>query len=194
MAEEAKAGGAGGEAAPAQAPAKKGLMMWVVIGLVVLLVAGGGGAFAWLKFKAPAKSEAKTETTQAAEPKPAEAAQDPAAAAEKSGEGEKGGPPGKMGTIVDLDPFIVNLADQEPRYLKLTLKLEVESPESKAEVLQRTPQVRDSLLVLLSSKESTALKPATGKLQLRDEILQRVNSLLAAGKARNVYFTEFVVQ
>jgi flagellar FliL protein len=49
-------------------------------------------------------------------------------------------------------------------------------------------------LVLLSSKESVALKPATGKLQLRDEILQRVNSLLAAGKARNVYFTEFVVQ
>lgn len=193
MAEEAKAGGAGGEAA-AKAPAKKGSLMWVIIGLVVLLVAGGGGAFAWLKLKAPSKSEAKTETTQPAELKPAEAAQDPAAAAEKSGEGEKGGPPGKLGTIVDLDPFIVNLADQEPRYLKLTIKLEVETAELKAEVLQRTPQVRDSLLVLLSSKESAALRPATGKLQLRDEILQRVNSLLAAGKARNVYFTEFVVQ
>jgi flagellar FliL protein len=192
MAEEAKAGGAKGEAAPA--PAKKGSMMWVIIGLVVLLVAGGGGAFAWLKFKAPHKAEAKTETVQPAEPKPDEAAQDPAAAAEKGGEGEKGGTPGKIGTIVDLDPFIVNLADQEPRYLKLTIKLEVETTELKKEILQRTPQVRDSLLVLLSSKESAALKPATGKLQLRDEILQRVNSLLAAGKARNVYFTEFVVQ
>jgi flagellar FliL protein len=194
MAEEAKAGGAGGETAPAPAPAKKGTLMWVIIGLLVLLIAGGGGAFAWLKFKTPHKAEAKTETTQPAEPRPAEAAQEPAAAAEKGGEGEKGGPPGKLGTIVDLDPFIVNLADQEPRYLKLTIKLEVEGPELKAEILQRVPQVRDSLLVLLSSKESVTLKPATGKLQLRDEILQRINSLLASGKARNVYFTEFVVQ
>jgi len=54
--------------------------------------------------------------------------------------------------------------------------------------------VRDALLILLSSKETQTLKPTAGKLQLRDEILQRVNSLLSAGQARNAYFTEFVVQ
>ena len=49
-------------------------------------------------------------------------------------------------------------------------------------------------LVGLVAKEAQALKPTAGKLQLRDEILQRINSLLANGQARNAYFTEFVVQ
>jgi flagellar FliL protein len=54
--------------------------------------------------------------------------------------------------------------------------------------------VRDAILMLLSSKDAQTLKPTEGKLQLRDEILQRINALLATGQARNAYFTEFVVQ
>ena len=161
---------------------KKGSMKLIIIGVVVLLAVGGGGTFAWFKFLAPHKVEAKT----------------PEAKSEaKAGEahpGEPGAATAKIGPILDLDPFIVNLADTEPRFLKVTIKLELDGPAVKAEVSERIPQVRDALLILLSSKETQTLKPTAGKLQLRDEILQRINALLSTGQARNAYFTEFVVQ
>ena len=162
---------------------KKGSMKLIIIGVVVLLAVGGGGAFAWFKFLAPHKVEAKTPEAKSSEAKAGEAHP-----------GEQAAATAKIGPILDLDPFIVNLADTEPRFLKVTIKLELDGLPAKAEVSERIPQVRDALLILLSSKETQSLKPTAGKLQLRDEILQRINALLSTGQARNAYFTEFVVQ
>ena len=182
------------DAAAPPPPPKKNPIILIVAGAVLLLAVGGGGAYAWLKFKAPHNAEAKTEDGAAADAKPADKG-------EKDEKGEKGQKPAgqaagaqKMGPIMDLDPFIVNLADADPRFLKVTVKLELDGPGAKTEATDRLPQVRDAILVLLSSKDAQGLKPTAGKMQLRDEILQRVNSLLSAGQARNAYFTEFVVQ
>jgi flagellar FliL protein len=176
----------GKEEPGAAPPPKKSSLKWILIGVLALAVASGGAAFAWFKFMAPHGVEAKAGDRKSTEPK-----------ATESKPGEKGGEQGgatKIGPILDLDPFIVNLADSEPRFLKVTLKLELDTPVAKTELNERIPQVRDSILMLLSSKEAQTLKPTSGKLQLRDEILQRINSLLANGQARNAYFTEFVVQ
>jgi flagellar FliL protein len=174
---------AAGEDDAAPVAPKKSSLKWIIVGVLVLVLVGAGGAFAWFKFMAPHKVEAKADETKSAEEKPAE-----------SKPGEPAAPTTKIGPIFDLDPFIVNLADTEPRFLKVTIKLELDNPLAKAEVSERMPQVRDAILILLSSKETVALKPTAGKLQLRDEIMQRINSLLATGQARNAYFTEFVVQ
>ena len=174
---------ADGEGAEA-VPPKKSSMKWIIVGVVVLLLVGGGGAFAWFKFLAPHKVEAKADEHKAPEVKAAEG---------KEGKAEAG-TTAKIGPIFDLDPFIVNLADTEPRFLKVTIKLELDGPLVKAEVGERMPQVRDAVLLLLSSKETQMLKPTAGKLQLRDEILLRINALLSNGQAKNAYFTEFVVQ
>lgn len=99
------------------------------------------------------------------------------------------------GTIFDVDPFIVNLADvPESRYLKLTVKLELDRPDIASELSTRIPQVRDTILILLSSKDTTSLRTPQGKFQLRDELTQRVNAVLPKGGVRSAYFTEFVVQ
>src|SRR6185503_13087680 len=99
------------------------------------------------------------------------------------------------GAMFDLDPFIVNLADTpDDRYLKLTLKLEVDSEAVVAELSARIPQIRDAILVLLSSKDVNAVRTTQGKFQLRDEITQRINGLLKRPGIRSAYFTEFVVQ
>ena len=172
-------------AAAAPPPPKKNPIILIVAGAVLLLAVGGGGAYAWLKFKAPHNAEAKTEEGAATADKPADKGEKPAGQAAAVA---------KMGPIMDLDPFIVNLADADPRFLKVTVKLELDSLLAKTEAVDRLPQVRDAILVLLSSKDAQGLKPTAGKMQLRDEILQRVNSLLSAGQARNAYFTEFVVQ
>jgi len=58
----------------------------------------------------------------------------------------------------------------------------------------RIPQVRDTILILLSSKDTAGLRNPQGKFQLRDELTQRVNALLPKSGVRSAYFTEFVVQ
>ena len=183
MATKDKAKDAAGEEGAEPAPPKKSSMKLIIVGVVVLLAVGGGGAFAWFKFLAPHKAEAKTQEAKSSEVKVAEGKP-----------GEPGAATAKIGPIFDLDPFIVNLSDTEPRFLKVTIKLELDGAPVKAEVSERIPQVRDAILILLSSKDTQTLKPTAGKLQLRDEILQRINSLLSSGQARNAYFTEFVVQ
>ena len=145
---------------------------WALVAMVLLFAVGGGGAFAWFKFMPPHKAEAKAGDAKSSEVKT------------EGKPGEQAGP-SKMGPILDLDPFIVNLADAEPRFLKVTIKLELDGPLAKTEVSERLPQVRDAILILLTSKESQSLKPTAGKLQLRDEILQRINSLMASGQARH---------
>ena len=102
---------------------------------------------------------------------------------------------GKPGIMFELDPFIVNLADQpEIRYLKIAVKLEVESNTVATDLSARVAQVRDTVLVLLSSKDVNSVRTPQGKFQLRDEITQRVNGLLPKPGVRAAYFTDFVVQ
>jgi flagellar protein FliL len=192
MATSEKPKEATGEEGAAPVPPKKSNLKWIIVGVLVLFAVGGGGAFAWFKFMAPHKVEAKAGDTKASEGKAGEGK--PGEAKPGEAKAESPGPGTKIGPIMDMDPFIVNLADTEPRFLKVTIKLELDGVPVKAEISERIPQVRDAILMLLSSKEAQALKPTAGKLQLRDEILQRINALLATGQARNAYFTEFVVQ
>jgi len=96
--------------------------------------------------------------------------------------------------LYSLDPFIVNLFDPKSvRYLKVTLQLEL-AGITKEEVDTQAPKIRDSLIILISSKKMEEVASMEGKLRLREEILFRINRILGEGKTREVYFTDFVVQ
>jgi flagellar FliL protein len=100
-----------------------------------------------------------------------------------------------IGTIFKLETMIVNLSDQGgKRYLRVTMQLELSKPELTAELDQRLPQVRDSILMILPTKEFAQINATEGKVQLRDEIIAKLNSFLKSGTITNIYFTEFVVQ
>ena len=174
--------------APVPAPALPIKLLIIIV--VAALVAGLGGAFVVVKFLGGSSKGGDS----AEEHKP-----EVAAKAESHGEtGGKHGSaaaPAAPGAMFDLEPFIVNLADSpEIRYLKLTVKLEVDNEAVAAELAARVPQVRDTVLVLLSSKDSNTVRTTQGKFQLRDEITQRVNGLLPKPGVRSAYFTDFVVQ
>ncbi|MDI3463121.1 MAG: Flagellar basal body-associated protein FliL [Nitrospira sp.] len=175
------------EKTPVAAPAPAFPIKLLIIVSVVALIFGVGGAFVAVKFLGGSGkgAEHSEEHKAFAEVK----------AESKSEGGGKHGQAASPGAMFDLDPFIVNLADtSEVRYLKLTLKLEVDSEAVAAELSSRTPQVRDAILVLLSSKDVNAVRTTQGKFQLRDEITQRINGLLKKSGVRSAYFTEFVVQ
>jgi flagellar FliL protein len=144
------------------------------------LVFGLGGAIAFIKLNGPSESHD---------------AAGKAASAHGGTTGKGADNRGVPTAIFDMDPFIVNLADApEIRYLKLNVKLDLERAEAKDEIVARLPQVRDVILILLSSKDAASLRSTQGKFQLRDEIVARINNVLPKVGVKTAYFTEFVVQ
>ena len=100
-----------------------------------------------------------------------------------------------LGPIYPLDTFIVNLADKGgKRYLRITIDLELDGEELESEITKRLPQVRDSILTILPTKRFEDISSAKGKTALRDQMLERINGMLARGQITNIYFKEFVVQ
>ena len=100
-----------------------------------------------------------------------------------------------LGPIYPLDTFIVNLADKGgKRYLRITIDLELDGKELESEITKRLPQVRDSILTILPTKRFEDISSAKGKTALRDQMLERINGMLARGQITNIYFKEFVIQ
>lgn len=97
-----------------------------------------------------------------------------------------------IGHLVPLETFLVNLAGvRGGKLMKVTMTLELDNAEVQEEVDKRKPQVRDLILILLSSKTYDEVNSKQGKDFLRDEIKDRINTFLTKGKVRRVLFTEF---
>ena len=101
----------------------------------------------------------------------------------------------EIGPIYPLDPFTVNLKSSgASRYLKCTVDLEIDAPETQPEIDKRKPLIRDMIIRILSSKTVPEISTAKGKEKLKEEIKKNINTKLATGELRNVYFTAFVIQ
>ncbi|MFZ5861434.1 MAG: flagellar basal body-associated FliL family protein [Nitrospirota bacterium] len=186
----------GGEDAKATPPKKKrSPMIIVAIAVAGSAVLGGvGGAFL---MKGGGSTEEHAADPGADTPAPETTAEEGHGKPEKAPSKEHGAASGGAkdeGKLLELDQFIVNLADTpEIRYLKVSVMLQV--AEGKApKITDRMPQIRDSLLILLSSKTSDAIRTVEGKMELREEIVQRVNSVVEANLVTAAYFTDFVAQ
>lgn len=169
-------------AVPAGIPMK---MVIIIVGGVLVLALGG--AFAMMKMMGGSSAEKPQAEAVGAK------ASGHGAAEERSG-GEYGAV-AEASAIADLDPFIVNLADSpEIRYLKVTMKVEADNAGTVEQIKARTPQIRDAILVLLTSLDSATARSPQGKHKLRDDITERINGLLPKKSVKSTYFTEFVIQ
>lgn len=100
-----------------------------------------------------------------------------------------------IGPLYTLDTMIVNLADHGgKRYLRVTMALELSDPEALTTIEGRLPQVRDAILMILPTKKYDDVSTTEGKIALRTEVMDKINSLMTKGQVNNIYFTEFVVQ
>jgi flagellar FliL protein len=151
--------------------------MGMIIGIIVgLLVLGGGGYYAYITFL----------QEKPAEEVPVEV---------EKGAAEEIGEDVNLGVMFPLAPFILNLAGSEgKRFLKVTISLELSTPEVHAELKENIQKVTDSILVLLSSKSFEDVYSVQGKFKLKDEVTTRVNRFLVAGHVKDAYFTEFIIQ
>lgn len=156
--------------------AKKPLLKWIILAGVVVVL-GAGGFFGWRMFLGKDKAEAAVETSVAA------------VAPKKAEETPR--------VICPLESFIVNLMDssgQGKRYLKTTIELEVDNEAARNRVAQNKAQLKDTILMLLTSQSFKEISTVEGKLDLKQALLTRVNQTLGGGVVRRIYFTEFVVQ
>jgi flagellar FliL protein len=99
--------------------------------------------------------------------------------------------------VFPLESFVVNLADKTglgKRYLKVTVALEVNDENKKKRVEEHTAELRDTVLLLLSSQSFREISTMDGKLELKQALLSRINRALGGAVVRKLYFTEFVVQ
>lgn len=95
--------------------------------------------------------------------------------------------------VVPLETFIVNLAGSKGRRVaKVNIELEVSKAEVQKEIDQRQAQVRDIIIMILSSKTFEYVATKEGKNQLREEVKDTVNAFLSTGKIESVFFTEFI--
>lgn len=102
--------------------------------------------------------------------------------------------------VVHLDGFTVNLADREENhFLRLTMDLAIDhlpagaSREKPGSALPLA-RIRDSILAVLTVCKADELLTPEGKVQLKKNILRALNRDVPEIGARDVYFTEFLVQ
>lgn len=101
-----------------------------------------------------------------------------------------------VGEFVPMETFFVNLAGSRGgKIARVTLELEIEekSTDITEEIERRKPQIRDIIIILLSSKTYEQISTRDGKDNLREEIKARLNSFLTKGKIKSVLFTEFLL-
>lgn len=167
------------KAAPKPAPAAEGAepkkskkTLFIIIGAALVLAAGGGGA---MYFLTQGKNNA---APQAAAAKPVAS---------------------KPPVFMSLETFTVNLQfDEGQQFLQANLTLQV-GDQSQVDVIKlHMPQVRNRLLLLLSSKKPAEILTVEGKKKLASEIIDAMKEPFTPDGPKqdvtDVFFTSFVVQ
>lgn len=98
-----------------------------------------------------------------------------------------------------LDPaFVANISGKNrTRLLQVKIEAMTRNAKVKEDVTKHLPQIRNNVLLLLSSKTYTDLTDKAGKQQLRKEVRKEIQKILEAETGEegieNVYFTSFVM-
>lgn len=194
---------------PAAPPKKKRrkLLLPVIIIATLLVVSGGAGVFYLQRAGAATKSRAAERKAQAAaratdeEKHDGEDSSETAADHKTRSKSDALEPPDDSAVqqVVELQPFIVNLADKDAsRYLRLTVSLGIsETAEGEGEGKPNTlftTRVRNAMLGVLTSKTSEEMLSAEGKAALSKELVRVARAASNEPLVEAIYITDFIVQ
>ena len=151
------------------AAAKPKKKSWLLKIVIAVVVLAGGGVAAWYAMEKP--------TT----------AQDAAVLQEK--------PP----VFVTLESFTVNLQPEDgDQFLQVGLVLKVAESATVDAVKLQMPEIRNRILLLLTSKKASEISTVAGKQRLSAEIIDEARQSIASRKIQqeiiSVFFTSFVIQ
>lgn len=197
------------EAASAAPKKKKSNLLFIILGVVLLAGGGGGGFYYWRTASASAAEAQEGGDEKKAKPKKAakhsgdEEDEPEEKADSKSSKSAKkslqAALPDDEGvtSVVELQPFIVNLADEnQERYLRMTVSVGVggeDGAHGKPDQVFIT-RVRNAILAVLSLKKSDEILNVEGKTKLRKEVLQAAQAASEHPHVEAIYITDFIVQ
>jgi flagellar FliL protein len=166
-----------------------GLNKKLIIGILVLLLVIGGGAAAYftgaidkLLGKAPVNCE---------EVKEGDAHYEECAAKLEASVTTQG-----PGVFFEIPDMIVNLSSnaKQPRFLKISLKVELEKAEDQPRFEAVLPRVIDQFQTYLRELRIEDLRGSSGMYRMKIELLSRVRAAAPDLKVRDVLFQEILVQ
>jgi len=163
------------EAVEAAPKSKKKLIIGIAAALIVAAIAGGVAYFL-LKHKAelPKTGIHKEEVVMKEESE-------------------------KAPVFIALETFTVNLQpDPDEQYLQVEMTMQVPDEKEVENIKLHMPEVRNRVLLLLSSKKASQLKSPEGKNELMNELTQEIKRPFAGSHnsqhLSGIFFTAFVIQ
>jgi flagellar protein FliL len=162
---------------PAEPEKKKGRgKKLIILFLLVLILAGGGvGGFYYWRHRTAAQARAGADK-------------------DKKGAEKHSVSDADIKEVIELQPFIVNLADKnENRYLRMTISLGVGESTEKADPIFTT-KVRNAILATITNKTSEQVLTVEGKAALRKEMLDAARTAVEKPEVHAIYITDFIVQ
>ena len=186
---------------------KKKKLILILVPLILLLGGGAGlyftGMLDSLLGKKPATEEAAKEGEEKTEEHGEEKAEKKGEHAEAEGEkkeGEGGGEHGEGGkggpAFLKVPDLIVNLAGDggQPRYLRLSVQLELANEADMKAVETVLPRVIDQFQTYLRELRISDLQGSKGMYRLQMELLSRVNAAASPTEVKDVLFQEILIQ
>lgn len=180
---------------------KKKLIL-MIAAPIILLVAGGAGLYftgTLDKLLGKEHSAATAEGEKSAEH--GDGGEKPAGGGEKAAEGEGGGgESGEGGAVagpsfLKVPDLIVNLnSEGQPRYLRLSVQLELANEADMKAVEAVLPRVIDQFQTYLRELRVQDLRGSKGMYRLQMELLARVNAAAAPTEVKDVLFQEILIQ
>jgi len=144
-------------------------------GLLALLLAAGGGLYFFVFSGSDEPKPVVAANAEALPPLPAT-------------------PPQVV--FYSMPDLVVNIqtADSTQAYLKLSVALELDSPAEKPGIQAYMPRVVDQFQDYLRELRLDDLKGSAGISRLKEELLRRVNAVIAPYRVRDVLLKEMIVQ
>ena len=156
--------------APTAVDGKKNKKSLLIIILIAIIAIGAGAGSTWYAMKVLGGEESESEKSKK-----------------------------KPTTFVDLDIFTVNLQpDENNQYLQVGLTAKTRETPVIAEIKKQMPEVRNRILMLLSSKKAADITSIAGKQQLSHQIVEEIRHSVGSAELQEdvleVLFTSFVIQ
>jgi flagellar FliL protein len=181
----------GQEGAPEEGTPKKKLpMMMIIIAAAALVVVGGGGTTAFLLLH-----KGKPAAAKVAEAKPK---------AKKKEKGKDAKPEEGMGKVSDgpngvsyyAFPTVlsdIQGADGHPGQIKVDMTFELANADIADNINDNMPRVKDMLQTFLRELRPEDLNGSEGTFRLREELMRRVNLIIAPEKINTINLTGIVI-
>ena len=186
----AKPAAAPAEGGEGEGPPKKSRLKTVLILVILVLFLAGAGIAVGVMFlglklpfvSSPPPDDAETTATPSPAPAAKPAPPKPAAPAAKP-------------TFVAVPPIVVNLADASGRrFIRLSVSVEVSSAEGEVAVRENVPKIIDAFQLYLRSQSLDSFNSVASLLQVRRDLLARLNRLDPRIEAKAVLFQDLIIQ